>query len=273
MADFRDYAAANRANWDERAAIHLADETGFYGVDAVRRGEDRLDPIAAAAIGDVRGLRIAHLQCHFGLDSIALARRGASVTGLDFSPVAIAAARQLAAETGASARFVGGNVYDARQHLEGDYDMVFVSWGAINWLDDITRWATAAASLLAPGGRILLAESHPAILCFDWVEGRIAPAYDHRTPKDRPITAEGAQTYTGAEQELVNRRTYEWQHPLSDIIMALIGAGLTITGLTEHEALPWQLFGNMSRGVDGLYRLPEGHPALPLAFTLTARKA
>ena len=69
-----------------------------------------MDPDAPAEIGDVRGLRIIHLQCHFGLDTICLARRGAHVTGLDFSPAAITEARKLAAQTDTDARFVEGNV-------------------------------------------------------------------------------------------------------------------------------------------------------------------
>jgi 2-polyprenyl-3-methyl-5-hydroxy-6-metoxy-1,4-benzoquinol methylase len=117
----------NRRNWDDRVAIHRRDATGFYEVEKVLAGEDKLSAIEASEIGDVTGLRIAHLQCHFGLDSICLARRGASVTGLDFSPAAIAEARRLAQATGTDARFIEGNVYDARRLLAGDFDMVYVT--------------------------------------------------------------------------------------------------------------------------------------------------
>ena len=90
------YFDANRRSWDERVAIHRRDETKFYDVQKVLDGHDKLNAIEAAEIGDVRRLRIAHLQCHFGLDSICLARRGASVVGLDFSSAAVAEARALA---------------------------------------------------------------------------------------------------------------------------------------------------------------------------------
>src|SRR5436309_15806371 len=117
----KSYFEANRRLWDERVAIHRRDATGFYDVETVLAGGDKLNAIEATEIGDVRGLRIAHLQCHFGLDSICLARRGASVTGLDFSGAAIAEARSLAGQFKVDARFVEGNVYDARSLLEGDF--------------------------------------------------------------------------------------------------------------------------------------------------------
>ncbi|MGE0004394.1 MAG: class I SAM-dependent methyltransferase [Parvibaculaceae bacterium] len=271
--DAQDYFDTNRRSWDERVAIHRRDVTGFYDVQKVLDGKDKLNAIEAAEIGDVAGLRIAHLQCHFGLDSICLARRGASVTGLDFSPAAIAEARRLAGTLGVDAQFVEGNVYDARRLLPGDFDMVYVTWGAINWLPDIAQWAQAAGSLLRPGGRLYLAESHPVILSFDWVDGRMAPRFDWRTPKDRPIVEETETTYTGAADVLEHKKTYSWQHPLSDILNGLIDAGMTLDWLHEHAALTWPLFPNMSMSQDGLYRLPPDHVQLPLSFSLSARKA
>jgi len=266
------YFDINRQSWDERVAIHRRDETGFYDVQRVLDGHDKLNAIEASEIGDVRGLRIAHLQCHFGLDTICLARRGASVVGLDFSPAAIAEARSLSKRLGANAEFVEGNVYDARKLISGDFDMVYVTWGAINWLPDIAQWAKVVASLLKREGRLYLAESHPVTLSFDWVDGRIAPRFDWRTPRDQPIIDETEKTYTGAGDVLTHRKTYSWQHALSDIINALIAAGMSLAWLHEHPALTWPLFPNMTVSADGLYRLPADHVQLPLAFSLEARK-
>jgi 2-polyprenyl-3-methyl-5-hydroxy-6-metoxy-1,4-benzoquinol methylase len=272
VMDKQSYFDTNRKSWDERVAIHRRDETNFYDVQKVLDGDDKLNAIEANEIGDVRGLRIAHLQCHFGLDSICLARRGASVTGLDFSSAAITEARSLAEKLGVDAHFVEGNVYDARRHLEGDFDLVYVTWGAINWLPDIAQWAKVVSSLLKESGRLYLAESHPNILPFDWVDGRIAPRYEWRTPEDQPITDETPTTYTGAADILANRKTFAWQHPLSDIINGLVAAGMTLSWLHEHTALTWPLFPNMTVSADGLYRLPADHVQLPLSFSLEARK-
>ncbi len=162
-----DYLKVNRANWNDRAAIHYKDEAGGYRVKEFLAGEDNLHGIEDREVGDVRGKRIAHLQCHFGIDTLCLARRGASCVGLDFSPVAIAAARELQKQTGLDASFVEGNVYDARALIEGQFDMVYVTWGAINWLPDIARWAQVVASLLKPGGTLYLLEGHPSLFTHD----------------------------------------------------------------------------------------------------------
>jgi SAM-dependent methyltransferase len=266
------FFAANRRSWDERVAIHAADETGFYDVAKVLRGEDKLNAIEAAEIGDIRGLRVAHLQCHFGLDSLCLERRGADVTGLDFSSAAIAKAREITAELGLRANFVEGNVYDARALLKGDFDMVYVTWGAIGWLPDIARWAQVVASLLKPGGWLYLAESHPVLNCFTWVDGRLTPSFDWRTPPGHPIADDTDTTYNGSKTQLLNARTYDWIHPLSDIVGGLRQAGLVLDWLHEHPAVTWWMYPVLQRGDDGLYRLPADHPQLPLSFSLRAVK-
>lgn len=271
--DSEEFFGANRQNWDERVAIHRRDETGFYSVAKVLAGLDKLNAIEAKEIGDITGMRIAHLQCHFGLDSLCLAARGASVVGLDFAPSAIAEARRLATELKRDAKFVEGNVYDARKLLDGHFDMVYVTWGAINWLPDLRAWAEQVAALLTDGGYLYLAESHPAILCFEWIDGRIVPHYDWCTPAERPTANDLPFTYNGASDRLRNTRTYEWIHPLSDVIGSLRGAQLTIEWYHEHAALTWPLFPNMVQGEDGLYRLPTGFPQLPLSFSLKAVKA
>ncbi len=143
-----DYLKVNLANWNDRAAIHYKDEAGGYRVKEFLDGADNLHDIEDREIGDVRGKRIAHLQCHFGMDTLCLARRGASCVGLDFSLTALAAARDMQKQTGLDATFVEGNVYDARQLIQGQFDMVYVTWGAINWLPDIARWAKVVSSLL-----------------------------------------------------------------------------------------------------------------------------
>ena len=269
------YLETNRKNWDDRAAIHCRDEAGGYRVRAFLAGEDNLHDIEHREIGDVRGLRIAHLQCHIGIDTLCLARRGASCVGLDFSPVSIAAARQLQAETRLDAEFVEANVFDARAALKGQFDMVYVTWGAIGWLPDITRWAKVVASLLKPGGTLYLLEGHPSLMNLDEKTPELRPAYDWRTPPDKPIVMNESTTYTGDTTPFTHTTTLEWVHPLSDIINAVIAAGMRLDFLNEHEELAWQ-FAPLMVPVEGKRRmwvLPEGFPKLPLAFSLKATRA
>ena len=146
-----EWREANRASWDERVPIHASGE--FYDVAGFRSGQERLRPFEISEVGDVTGKELVHLQCHFGIDTLSWARRGARVVGLDFSAPAIGEARRLAAELGLDADFVRSDVYDAPGSLGGrDFDVVYTGLGAINWLPDIRRWAGVAAALVRPGG-------------------------------------------------------------------------------------------------------------------------
>jgi SAM-dependent methyltransferase len=251
----------------------MRDASGFYALDRFREGEDILMEIEAAEIGDVYGKHLLHLQCHIGLDTLCLARRGAIVTGLDFSGEAIKAARDLAKEARLEANFVQADVYDAMHVLEGGFDMVFVNWGSLNWLPDIRRWADIVAGLLAPGGCLYLAEQHPFISVMGEVNGFIEPTCAWRTPPDRPVVTEAPTSYNGDETKLVNSRLHEWEHPLSDIIGGLLEAGMRLDFLHEHEVLPWQRLPMMVPEGDRMYRLPDDQLRMPLSFSLKAYKS
>ena len=270
------WRAANRAMWDESVPVHL--RSAFYDLAALRDGSARLYPIEEAELGAVRGLRVLHLQCHFGRDSLVLARRGADVTGLDFSPAAIAAARDLARELdlAARARFVEADLYDAPEAVDhpGGFDLVFVSWGALLWLHDIRRWAAIVARFLKPGGRLYLAEGHPFATLFESGPGRAdgglprcAAPYFHAGP----IRDDDPADYADPAATLVTPATYVFHHPLGDIVTALVDSGLMLEYLREHDAVPWRMMDGLRAGPDRMYRWPD-QPWLPLAFSLSARR-
>lgn len=270
--------AANRRRWDARARIHVADRTGFYGVEAFRKGAAPeaapFGDIDRDALGPVAGLRIAHLQCHFGLDTLRLARQGAVAEGLDFSPAAIAAARRLAAETGIPARFHEADVRDAAAVMgPGRFDLVYITWGTISWLPELTRWAAQIAALLVPGGRLFFRDAHPAAEQLDLTARGLVPCFDWRTPEGAPLRFHDQASYTGDAAALPTEPDHNWIHPVSDLATALLSAGLEIRSMTEHDALVWDIWPGLTRkGPDGLWRLPEGHVRTPLSLTVTARK-
>ena len=267
-----EFFAANRRNWEERVAIHRRDRSGFYAVERFLRGEKNLHAIESSELGDIAGKRLIHLQCHFGLDTLILARRGAIATGLDFSPAAIAAARALASEADLAAEFACADVYDARGVLDGVFDIAYVTWGTICWLPDLPRWAATVASLLCPGGYLYLADAHPNMLILEQRDGRLVHEFAIDTPPDQPLAFDVGITYSDDDTPLAATRTYEWIHSLSRIIGALLGAGLALEFLHEHPALPWSPFPLCVRGEDRMWRLPDDVPAFPLSFSLRARK-
>lgn len=278
--------ALNQARWNEVVAIHLP--SPFYRVKEFLAGEDILCPIEAREIGDVSGKSLIHLQCHFGLDTLALARRGARVTGLDFAANAVAAARDLASQAGIEARFVEGNLYDAPTLIAERFDLAYVTWGAINWLPDIKGWAKVVAAMLKPGGELYLLEGHPFAFTLDQVgagtlhaDGAIGtsdpaallrPAYPYFRGVGTPLVFDMPETYTGDGPKLANTRTHEFVHGIGDILTALIEAGLTVTMFHEHDACAWAMWPMLVEGDDRMYRMPEGAPSLPLSFSFRARK-
>jgi SAM-dependent methyltransferase len=266
------WMAENRASWDELAAIHLRDATGFYAVERFRSGQDILYDLVVAEIGEVRGRRLAHLQCHIGIDALCLARRGAVVTGLDYSAPAVAGAQSLAAETGLAATFVCADVYDAPRALAGPFDIVYVSWGSLNWLPDMRRWGEVIGALLAPGGYLYLVEQHPFVAVIKEINGWLHPYYSWRTPPARPIVTEAPTAYSGDQTRREHSRQHEWDHPLSDVIGALMAAGLHIDFFREHEVLPWRRLSMMVPGTDRMFRMPDHEVRMPLSFSLKASK-
>ena len=271
---------ANRAHWDELVEIHLR-STGpdGYNVDALRRRERPLHAIEEAELGPVNGLEVLHLQCHFGVDSLTLAQRGARVTGLDFAPAAVRAARALASELELDARFVEGSVYDAPTLIEGRFDLVYVTWGTICWLPDLAAWARVAAGYLKPGGRFYFCDAHPTARVFDDSPDAAAlptgtlrvryPYFHRREPTACTVTTD----YADPTADFQHRRTYEWEHSVADIVNAVIGSGLRLEWLHEHDEVAWKLLPILTPGSHGQYRWPDGfEPRLPLSLSLSARK-
>jgi hypothetical protein len=156
--------------------------------------------------------------------------------------------------------------------LEVGFGIVYVSWRSLNWLPDIWRWAELVASLLIPGGYLYLVEQHPFISVMKERDGHLEPSFARRTPIERPILTEATTTYTGDDTQLTNSRIHEWEHPVSDVITALLGSGLRLDFLHEHEILPWRRFPMVVPAVDRMYRMPESQVPMPLAFSLKAWK-
>ena len=263
---------ANRRNWDERVPIHR--RSAFYDVAGFLAGRSSLEPDEPGELGDVAGKSLLHLQCHFGMDTLSWARLGATVTGLDFSAPAVAAARDLAAEAGIDAEFVEANVYDAVEALGGrTFDIVYTGRGALVWLPDLTRWAQTVAALLKPGGVLYLREGHPFAHVFDdEAESGLSVRYPYFHGPE-PDRWDEPGTYADPTAETTANETYEWSHSMGSIVTAIGEAGLAIEFLHEFDYLCWQAFPWMEPGdIPGTFVLPGRRESIPLAYSLRARK-
>ena len=264
------YTQTNLKNWECRVPLHLKS----YPLEKFKSGWDPLFPIEAAEVGDIDGLNVLHLQCHIGMDSLGLVRRGAQVTGLDFSPSAVEAAQALSDETGLLATFVQGDVYATPKLIKKRFDLVYTTWGTITWLPDITKWASVVAAMLKRGGRFYIADGHPTMLVMEEEDGHLVHKYPWKTEPKSPLHFDEEITYTGEPMPQEASDSYDWAHPLSSIIGGLLDAGLRLDFLHEHDTVAWPYVNLMVPDGDEprMYRLPDTLPPLPLSFSLGATK-
>lgn len=271
-----DYVAVNRANWDERVEGHLV----AYGADdfaanpSAITGIVREDAALMAPLlpgGSVRGMKLAHLQCHIGLDTLSWARLGAHVTGVDFSPEAVAAARKLADAANLDARFVESSVDDARTTVDDRFDIVYTSIGVLMWLPRLDSWAATIHDLLVPGGTFFIRESHPVLNAIDYDRDDELVLKGPYFPTSDPLRYDHGTTYADENMTLSNRTTFEWTHSIAEIITSLLQAGLTVTSFNEHRTIPWQALPGLIPTPEG-WVLPSNPDRCPLAFSLSARR-
>jgi len=267
--------AANRALWDAWTAVHASGD--FYDLAAFRAGGIRVRDHEIAALGDVTGRSLLHLQCHFGIDTLSWARLGARVTGADFSPAAIRLARELADDLGfPEARFVESNLYDLPAALDGVFDIVYTSRGVLGWLPDIRAWAGIVAHFLAPGGTFFISEIHPVAQVFEnegVAPGELRLTYPYWEHRD-PLVFEVTGSYADKTADVGEQREHGWDHGLGEIVTALIDAGLRIESLEEQPYLEWaaDFLVESEPGSDRFILPPGTAGELPLMFTLRATK-
>lgn len=274
MTDRADALRDNQALWDAWTDIH--ETSAFYDLASFREGGVRVRPDEIAAVGDVTGRTLLHLQCHFGIDTLSWARLGATVTGADFSPKAITLARTLASDLGlARARFVQSNLYDLPDVLEGEFDIVYTSRGVLGWLPDIGRWARVVAHFLKPGGLFFLKEIHPVAQAFENEgvgPGELRLAYPYWEHED-PLTFEVKGSYADPDADAGDVVEHGWSHGLGEIVTALVDAGLRIDSLVEHPYLEWPAEFLVQDARTDTWSLPDTVKGeMPLMFTLQATR-
>ncbi|MDQ6772900.1 MAG: class I SAM-dependent methyltransferase [Candidatus Dormibacteraeota bacterium] len=263
------YREANRRLWDEWARIHPGSD--FYRLEDFKAGWDPLKAFEVEELGDVSGRSLLHLQCHFGRDTLSWARHGARVTGADFSPVAMRAARALAAELGLEATFVECDLYALPSRLPGRFDIVYTSFGVLGWLPDIVGWAAVVDHFLNPGGTFYIAEFHPVANTLDdeAPEPRVRHGYFHRAaPEAFPVRG----SYADPEAEVDEEFEYCWNHSLGDVVSALAGRGLVIEFLHEFPFTTDRRLPYLERRSERYWQLPDGKGELPLMYSIRASK-
>ena len=269
MSNLKEIFDTNKDMWDACVEAHAKSE--FYQMERFLAGENVLDEIVKDGIGEVRGKSILHLQCHFGQDSMCLAKMGAKVTAMDFSSEAIKKAREINEQMGLDVKFIEANVYDLRDHLDEQFDIVFTSSGAICWLHDLEEWAAIVNHYLKPGGAFFMSEFHPTLYLFDFDTQKVA--YDYFGDKDlKPIKETNEGSYTDGSEELV-KTSYFWLHSLHETMGSLMRRGLQLVDFQEYPYSPFNCFPNMKEVAPKRYVFGDFKTSLPHFFSIRAVKS
>ncbi|MDR7303000.1 class I SAM-dependent methyltransferase [Haloactinomyces albus] len=270
----RSMLRSNEANWDARTPVHLT--SAFYGLDGTRTPFDWFAPFEWEDLGDLAGREVLHLQCHLGTETLAFAYKDAKRTvGLDFSSESLEHARRMASEAGVDVEYVYADVYDATEALDGHrFDVIYTGKGSLCYLPDLARWARIITELLRPGGILYVTEFHPLLNSLGPVskpgEGEELLLRNDYLPSRGAVEREATYTYTDGPALQGTRVSYEWMHGLGDVVNAVVGAGMTVSGLRESDMLPWRRWKQMVHADNGWWRLPDGAPRIPLLYALRA---
>jgi PhzF family phenazine biosynthesis protein len=290
MAIRRDLHEANRRSWDAATAVH--NQHKHAQAEWLRAGNELLFSEDYELLGPLDGKHVLHLQCNSGQDSLCLARHGARVTGVDISEEAIAFAGTLARDSGIAASFERADIFDWLPRAAADgraFDIVYSSYGWMLWLSDLREWARGVASVLRPGGRLVVLEFHPFVWMFD-PQRRLTYSYFGAHQGDFVVSSEGVGDYVAAAggalapsgfvetpHEFVNPHpTHEFSWSIADLLAAVREAGLELERFEEWDyANGCNPFHDLVRVQDSdgrRWTTAPGQPRVPLMMGLCARK-
>jgi len=265
MKESSDYIKINKQTWNNKTDIHIASE--FYDVEGFLKGKSTLNNIELQLLGDVSGKKILHLQCHFGQDTISFARMGAQATGVDLSDKAIERAKEFAEKLQLDVTFVCCDLYEAPNLIDEKFDIVFTSYGTIGWFPDLNKWATVVSHFLKPNGKFVMADFHPVVWMFD--NDFASVFYNYFNVE--PIFEEEAGTYADREAAMVTK-TISWNHPISEILNALIKSGIELNSFDEYDYSPYNCFSKTEEFEKGKFRIQHLENKIPMVYSILGTK-
>ena len=261
----KNYININKETWNNKVDVHI--NSDFYDMKGFLNGKSTLNAIELELLGDVKGKKILHLQCHFGQDTMTFSRMGAKATGVDLSDKAIERAREINKNLNLDATFVCCDIYDAPNYLDEKFDIVFTSYGTIGWFPDLGKWAKIVSHFLKPGGKFVFAEFHPVVWMFDNDFKEVF--YNYFNTEE--IVEDESGTYADRYAEIA-AQTVTWNHPTSELLNALISNGLEINYFNEFDYSPYNCFNQTEEFQPNKFRIKHLENKIPMVYSLSATK-
>ena len=260
-----EYIEINKTLWNAKTGHHVGSD--FYRNQEFLSGMNSLNDIELPLLGDIKGKSVLHLQCHFGQDTLSLARMGAKVTGIDLSDAAIAKAKEQNDILGLEAEFICTNIYDLPNVLDRQFDIVFTSYGTICWLPDLERWADIVSRYIKPGGSFIFAEFHPVLWMFDNNFTYVQYSYFNR----QAIVETESGTYADYSAD-INLNSVTWNHHQGEVLQNLLAKGLQLEHFSEYDYSPYACFPKVTEIAPRRYQIPGMEGKLPMVYSLKMRK-
>lgn len=259
------YKNVNKKAWNKQVDVHVASE--FYNVADFLKGNNSVPAIDLDLLGDIQNKNILHLQCHFGQDTLSLARLGANCTGIDLSDKAIEKAQELNKELGLNAKFICCDLYETPKHLDEKFDIVYTSYGTIGWLPDLDKWAKVISHFLKPKGKLVFVEFHPVVWMFDDDFTKIQYHYHN----NKPIIEENTGTYADKEAN-IKTNYISWNHSLAEVFQSLLNNGLQIESFNEYDYSNYNCFKETIEFEPNKFRIKHLENKIPMMYSLVATK-
>jgi ubiquinone/menaquinone biosynthesis C-methylase UbiE len=255
----------NKETWNKKTDIHICSD--FYDMNGFLNGNTSLNEIELKLLGNIKGKRVLHLQCHFGQDTISLQKLGASVVGIDLSDNAIKTAKEIATQVNSNSSFICCNIYDLPNYLNEEFDIVYTSYGTISWLPDMDKWAKIISRFLKPNGKFIFVEFHPVVWMFDDRFEKVG--YDYFNTGAIIETESGTYADKSAP---ITQTSVNWNHSISEVVNALLKNGLTLNALEEYDYSPYNCFANTIEIEPKKYKIKHIEKKIPMVYALVATK-
>ena len=259
-----DYIYINKENWNKRTELHY--NSDFYDNENFIKGKTSLNEIEIEILGDIKNKSILHLQCHFGQDSISLARLGANVVGVDLSDKSIEKARQLNEICKQNVKFINSDVYEIGDKIVEKFDICYTSYGVIGWLPDLDKWAKVISNSLKENGKLILVEFHPFVWMFDNNFEYFQYSYFNKE-----VILESEEGSYASKDKNQKISSCVWNHSLSEVILSLLKNGFEITLFEEYDYSPYNIFPEMLEFEKSKFRINKFEDKLPLVYSIVAK--
>tara|TARA_R100000365_G_C2732570_1_gene62543 strand:- start:338 stop:1174 length:837 start_codon:yes stop_codon:yes gene_type:complete len=269
MDEHRKYTSANRAAWDASAPLHEAGETWQRLLAEVAKADfstfDQTLRETLEGVG-VAGKRVVQVCCNNGREVLSLSAMGAkNVLGIDQSDAFLEQGRKLAHASGRKCDFLCADIYELPEDTPGDFDLGLITIGVLNWMPDLTGFFDVVSALLAPGGELVIYETHPFLEMFD------PSSADPFSPSQSyfdcgPHANEDTITYDGSDDGSDGGQgpvSWWFSHTMGEIVSAAIAVGLMLERFNEYP--------HSNREVE--FDIYEDRKAqIPMCYTLVLRK-